>query len=64
MRNWRPLTWVILVVQALFIWWIVGGVGGAASETMENCSALTESAKSSCEAGNAGAAIAAGSPPS
>jgi hypothetical protein len=29
MRKLRPLSWVIIAVNLLFVWWIIGGVGGA-----------------------------------
>ena len=34
MRNWRPLTWIILVVNILFLIWVISGIatGGQGGE--------------------------------
>lgn len=48
MPSWRPLTWVILVVQVLFVVWLIGGINAAGDET------CPESQYSdACEAGQA-----------
>jgi hypothetical protein len=55
--SWRPLTWVVLVVQALFVIWLVAGVNAASSGS--DCSA--SSYRDSCEAGQTiGTGIAIG----
>lgn len=49
MRDWRALTWVIVVVNILFLVWVIGGIastGGA-------CEGLTGSELDACEAGTA-----------
>lgn len=57
MRNWRKLTWFILIVQALFLIWIIAGVGSAAS----NCDGEIGDALELCQAGTAvGAGIGVG----
>jgi hypothetical protein len=33
MPSWRPLTWVILAVQVLFVIWIISGVNTASKDT-------------------------------
>lgn len=49
MRNLRKLTWFILVVNALFLFWIIGGVGA----TSDNCAGLTGDDLDLCQAGTA-----------
>lgn len=57
MRNWRKFTWFILVVQVLFLVWIVAGVGDAAN----NCDGEVGDALELCQAGTAiGAGIGVG----
>lgn len=47
--KWRPFTWVILVVNILFLVWIISGVSG----TSDNCSGLSGQALETCQAGTA-----------
>jgi hypothetical protein len=49
MRNWRKFTWFILVLQILFIVWIIAGVSGNA----DNCAGEVGDALELCEAGTA-----------
>ena len=57
MRNWRKFTWFILIVQILFVIWLVTGVSGAAS----NCDGEVGTALEVCQAGTAiGAGIGVG----
>lgn len=57
MKNWRKMTWFILVVQVLFIIWIVAGTSSAAS----NCDGLVGTDLDVCQAGTAiGAGIGMG----
>ena len=49
MRNWRVMTWVILVVNALFLVWIISGL----SSTGDNCAGETGDSLAACEAGTA-----------
>jgi hypothetical protein len=56
MRSWRPLTWVIIVVQLLFTWWLIASMGSVA-DNVETCPEVAVDTLSSCEAGNAGTAI-------
>ena len=57
MRNWRKFTWVILVIQVLFIIWIVAALNGAST----NCDGQFGDALSACQAGTAiGAGIGVG----
>ena len=49
MKNWRPFTWVILIINALFVFWIFGGVGSASN----NCEGEFGDALSACQAGTA-----------
>ena len=53
MRNWRMFTWFILVVQILFVTWIITGTSSVAS----NCDGEVGEALELCQAGTA---IAAG----
>ena len=50
MKKLRPLSWVIIVVNILFAWWLIGGVGSAVSES---CEGLTGDDLTSCQAGTA-----------
>lgn len=57
MRNWRKFTWFILVVQVLFLIWIIAGVGSASG----NCAGEVGDALDACQAGTAiGASIGVG----
>lgn len=57
MRRWRPLTWVILAVNLLFVVWIVAGLLGVADE----CTGFSGTELDLCEAGTAiGAGIGVG----
>jgi hypothetical protein len=57
MPKWRPFTWVIVVINVLFLVWIIAGVGGVVDE----CANEVGSAKQACEAGTAvGASIGVG----
>lgn len=57
MRNWRKFTWFILIVQVLFLVWIVAGVG----EASNNCDGEVGEALELCQAGTAiGAGIGVG----
>jgi hypothetical protein len=49
MRNWRKFTWFILIVQVLFVVWIISA-GGAVSDS---CEGLTGSDLEICQAGTA-----------
>ena len=53
MKNWRKFTWVILIIQVLFVVWIVAGTSSATS----NCDGLIGS---DLELRQAGTAIGAG----
>jgi hypothetical protein len=48
MPSWRPLTWVILVVQVLFVVWLITGIN-AASHTSCSNAAYSDA----CKAGEA-----------
>ena len=50
MKKLRPLSWVIIVVNILFAWWLFGGVGSAVSES---CEGLTGDDLTTCQAGTA-----------
>jgi hypothetical protein len=54
MRGHRPFTYVILAINALFVIWLIAGVGGAASYVPDWCY-MAGMAKhwAECEAGNA-----------
>ena len=57
MRNWRKMTWFILIVQVLFVIWIVGGASSAA----DSCTGLSGDDLDICQAGTAiGASIGIG----
>ena len=49
MKNWRKLTWFILIVQALFVVWIISAGGSASS----NCDGLVGSDLDACQVGTA-----------
>src|SRR5712672_1376716 len=56
MPSWRPLTWVILVVQVLFVIWLITGISAVSDN---NCS--TDAYADACRAGQAmGAGIGIG----
>ena len=56
MRKLRPLSWVIIFINALFLWWVIAGVGSVA----ESCTGMTGDDLTACEAGTAiGAGIGA-----
>jgi hypothetical protein len=55
MPKWRPFTWFIVVINILFLIWVIAGAGSAAN-TVKDCSSLSGQAKQVCEAGNAGTA--------
>lgn len=50
MKKLRPLSWVIIVINLLFVAWLVGGVGGAVNSSCEN---MTGDELSACQAGTA-----------
>jgi hypothetical protein len=57
MPKWRPFTWVIVIINVLFLVWIVAGVAGLADECADEVGDLQEA----CEAGTAvGATIGVG----
>jgi len=57
-RNWRKMTWFILIVQVLFLYWIIAGTASVASES---CTGLTGDDLDICQAGTAiGASIGIG----
>lgn len=57
MPKWRPFTWVIVVVNILFLIWIIAGVGS----TADSCEGMTGAELDACEAGTAiGASIGVG----
>jgi len=57
MKSWRKMTWFILVVQVLFLIWIISGANSAA----DNCAGLTGDDLTICQAGTAiGASIGIG----
>lgn len=49
MRSWRKLTWFILVVQGLFIYWIIAATASAS----DSCTGLVGDDLSICQAGTA-----------
>lgn len=54
MRNWRPLTWVILVINVLFLWWLISAFGADGG-----CEGLSGSELDACETGSSiGAGLA------
>lgn len=57
MKSWRKLTWFILAVNALFLFWIVSGI----ASTGKSCAGQVGDSLSSCQAGTAiGASIGVG----
>ena len=57
MPRWRKMTWFIVIVNILFLLWLIAGVGGTAA----NCEGLVGDELDICEAGTAvGATIGAG----
>lgn len=50
MKRLRPLSWIIIIVNILFVWWLVGGVGGAVNES---CAGLNGDDLTACQAGTA-----------
>ena len=36
MPSWCPLTWVILVVQVLFVIWLIAGINAASDSNCSN----------------------------
>ena len=57
MRNWRKFTWFILVVQVIFVIWIIAG----ASSASNNCDGLIGDDLDICQAGTAiGASLGIG----
>jgi hypothetical protein len=47
--KWRVLTWVIVVINLLFLAWVIAGASGAS----HNCSGLAGQDLSNCQAGTA-----------
>lgn len=57
MPKWRVFTWVILVINLLFLFWVISAGGSAAN----NCNGMTGQALNNCQAGTAvGATIGIG----
>jgi hypothetical protein len=50
MRKLRPLSWVILAINILFVWWLFAGLGSA---VQESCEGMTGSDLEACQAGTA-----------
>lgn len=50
MKKLRPLSWVIIVINILFAWWLFGGVGSA---VQDSCTGMTGSDLDACQAGTA-----------
>jgi hypothetical protein len=46
-KRHRVFMWVILGVNALFLWWLIAGVGGSA----DNCAGLTGDELDACQTG-------------
>jgi hypothetical protein len=59
MPKWRVFTWVIVVINVLFLVWFIAGVGSAGSN-VKDCTGLTGQALDLCNAGNAGTAVGTG----
>jgi hypothetical protein len=55
----RKFTWVLLIINALFLIWVISALAGGGS-AVEDCSNLAKQAKDMCEAGNAGTAVGTG----
>lgn len=49
MKDWRKLTWFILIVQVIFVIWIIGGANSAAS----NCDDVPANELELCQAATA-----------
>lgn len=47
--HWRPFTWVILVINALFLAWLISGVVSASG----NCAGMRGQDLQACQAGTA-----------
>jgi hypothetical protein len=58
MRGHRPFTYLVLAMNALFLIWLIAGVGGAASDVPDWCS-MAGMAKHRAECGADNALIAA-----
>lgn len=57
MPKWRPFTWVIVVINVLFLVWIIAGVAG----TSDSCGGMSGEELEVCEAATAiGASIGVG----
>ena len=55
--KWRPMTWVIVIINILFLVWVISAGGAAA----ENCDDVARAERDACEAGTAiGASIGIG----
>jgi hypothetical protein len=55
--RWRPFTWIIVVINILFLIWIIAGVAG----TSDSCLGKTGQELDACETGTAiGASIGVG----
>ncbi|MFN2388384.1 MAG: zinc ribbon domain-containing protein [Actinomycetota bacterium] len=55
--QWRKMTWFIVIVNILFLVWVIGGAGSVA----DSCEGLTGSELDACQAGTAiGASIGIG----
>ena len=50
MRSWRPLTWIIIVVQLLFLWWLIAGMSSTSQQAAE---CANQAYSDACEAGTA-----------
>jgi hypothetical protein len=58
MTSWRPLTWFILVVQGLFIWWLIAGMSNVSQQSAE---CANQAYTDACKTGTAiGASIGIG----
>jgi amino acid transporter len=55
MPKWRAFTWIILIINLLFLIWIIAGAGSAANN-VKDCSSLVGQAKDACQASNTGTA--------
>jgi hypothetical protein len=57
MPKWRPFTWVIVVINVLFLVWIIAGLAGIS----DSCADRVGQDREACEAGTAvGASIGVG----
>ena len=50
MKRLRPLSWVIIIINILFTWWLFGGVCSVVSDS---CEGMTGDDLSACQAGTA-----------